>query len=101
MYTELDTYYDVIHVEIVGPYTLRLTFTDNHKQIINFEPVLYGPVFEPLRELKLFNRVQLNRDTGTIEWSTGADFNPVVLHDWPVYKDKIVASHRQYQKMVA
>jgi hypothetical protein len=80
---------------------LRLTFTDDHKQIINFEPVLYGPVFEPLRELKRFNRVQLNRHTDTIEWPNGADFNPVVLHDWPLYKDKIIASHRQYQRVLA
>ena len=96
MDTELDIYYDVVNVEIIGPYTLRLTFTDNHKQTINFEPVLYGPNFEPLRDLKTINRVQLNRDTGTIEWPTGADFNPVVLHDWPIYKDKIAASHRQH-----
>lgn len=97
MSTSLGVYYDVIGVEIVGPYTLRLAFDDGQKQVINFEPVLYGPVFEPLRTLNLFNQVQLNPDTGTIEWPTGADFNPVVLHDWPLYKDKIIASHRQHQ----
>jgi hypothetical protein len=78
MSTNLGVYYDVTNVEIVGPYTLRLTFDDGHKQVINFEPILYGPVFEPLRALNLFNQVQLNTDTGTIEWPTGADFNPVV-----------------------
>jgi hypothetical protein len=101
MSTSLGVYYDVIGVEIVGPYTLRLAFDDGQKQVINFEPVLYGPVFEPLRALNLFNQVQLNSDTGTIEWPTGADFNPVVLHDWPAYKDKIIASHRKQQAVLA
>jgi len=100
MSTDLGVYYDVTDVEIIGSYTLRLTFDDGHKQIINFEPVLYGPLFEPLRDLGLFNQVQLNEDTGTIEWPTGADFNPVVLHDWPTYKDKIIASHRRHQAVL-
>jgi Protein of unknown function (DUF2442) len=101
MVTSLSVYYDVTAVEIIGRYTLRLTFDDGRKQVINFEPVLYGPVFEPLRELSLFNQVRLNQDTGTIEWPTGADFNPIVLHDWPAYQDKLIASHRKHQTILA
>jgi len=91
MFVNLDAYYDVTGVEIVGAYTLRLTFDDGAEQIINFESVLHGPVFAPLRDLEQFNQVRLNKDTGTIEWPTGADFGPTVLHDWPRYKDKIRA----------
>lgn len=101
MTTELGIYYAITNVEAVRPYTLCLTFNDGHQEIIDFQPVLYGPLFEPLREIALFNQVQLNQDTGTIEWPTGADFNPVVLHDWPNYQEKIVASHRQRQTIVA
>lgn len=95
MSTDLDVYHDVIDVQIVGNYLLRLTFDDNTQQVINFEPLLFGPVFEPLRDLEQFNRVIVNRDTGTIEWPTGADFNPTVLHDWPKYKERIIAERQQ------
>jgi hypothetical protein len=96
MSIDLDVYYDVTDVEIVGAYTLRLTFDDGTEQVIDFESVLHGAVFAPLRNLDLFNQVRLNKDTGTIEWSTGADFSPAVLHDWPQYKDKIIAGIRDH-----
>jgi hypothetical protein len=96
MPVDLDVYYDVTDVEIVDAYTLRLTFDDGTEQVIDFESVLHGPVFAPLRNLDLFNQVRLNKDTGTIEWTNGADFSPAVLHDWPHYKDKIIAGIREH-----
>lgn len=95
MTTELCVYHDVMSVEIVGNYLLRLTFDDGTQQVIDFEPILYGPVFEPLRDIEQFNLVALNRDTGTIEWPTGADFNPTVLYGWPKHKDRIIAERWQ------
>jgi hypothetical protein len=67
MTTELGVYHDVTNVEIVGNYLLRPTFDDGTQQMIDFGPNLYGPVFEPLRDIEQFNRVALNRDTGIIE----------------------------------
>jgi hypothetical protein len=81
--------YDVVGFEIVGDYTLWLQFDDGFERTIDFRPVLYGAVFEPLRDLELFNQVKLNPDTGTIEWPTGADFDPETLHNWPDYVDEI------------
>jgi hypothetical protein len=95
MPVELDVYHDVTNVEIVDEYTLRLTFDDGTQQVIDFEPLLWGPVFEPLRNLEQFNQVELNHDTGTIEWSTGADFSPAILYEWPKYKDRMIAERRQ------
>jgi hypothetical protein len=81
--------YDVVSFEIVDDYTLWLKFDDGFERTIDFEPVLYGEVFEPLRNLELFNQVVLNSDTGTIEWPTGADFDPETLHNWPKYVGEI------------
>lgn len=50
-----------------------------------FEPVLYGSVFFPLRNLNLFNQVRMVDYAGCLEWPTGADFDPETLHDWPAY----------------
>jgi hypothetical protein len=88
--------YDVVKFEIVDDYTLWLQFDDGFERTIDFELVLYGEVFEPLRDLELFNQVTLNPDTGTIEWPTGADFDPETLHNWPNY----VAEIRQRREQV-
>jgi hypothetical protein len=76
---------------IIDQYTLRITFDDGTEQVINFEPVLYGPVFGPLRDPELFRQVQLIEYAGCLEWPTGADFDPETLHDWPAVKDEIIA----------
>lgn len=39
----------VVDFKIVGDYTLEILFNDETKRIINFEPILYGEVFAPLR----------------------------------------------------
>jgi hypothetical protein len=75
--------YRVTDYAIVGDYTLRIRFDDGTEQTIDFEPVLYGPVFAPLRELDQFNQVRLVEYAGCLEWPTGADFDPETLHDWP------------------
>ena len=68
---------------IVGPYTLRITFDDGTEQTINFEPVLYGEMYEPLRERSFFGQVRLDGEIRTLVWPNGADFDPYVLHEWP------------------
>jgi hypothetical protein len=101
MSSDLERYYEVTELQIVGPYTLKLLFDDGTSQTIDFLPVLVGPVFKPLRDLAIFDQVQLNPETGTIEWPTGADFSPVVLHDWPVYRDKLIDAFTKAQAMPA
>ena len=59
--------------------------------MIDFEPILYGPVFGPLRDPALFQQVELIDYAGCLEWPTGADFDPETLHDWPTVKDEIIA----------
>jgi hypothetical protein len=86
-----DQLYDVANFEIVGDYTLRLEFDDGTEQIIDFEPILLGPLFGPLCDLELFNQVRLDADLGTLVWPTGADIDPTVLHDWPQHVEAIIA----------
>lgn len=90
-----DTLYDVSTFEIVGAYTLRVEFDDGSEQIIDFEPILLGPLFGPLRDLELFNQVQLEADLGTLVWPTGADIDPTVLHDWPQHVEAIIERRKK------
>lgn len=89
----------VTAVEIVDAYTLRLTFTDQSEQTINFEPILSGPVFGPLKERQLFNQVRLDEDFGTLVWPNGADIAPNVLYDWPHHVAAIIERRKQEPAM--
>ncbi len=76
--------------EIVAPYTLRVVFDDATEQIIDFEPILRGELYGPLRDLSLFNRVVLDMQAHTLVWPNGADFDPATLHEWPRCKSAFI-----------
>ena len=78
--------YRVRWFQIVAAYTLRLGFDDGAEQTIDFRPVLAGELFGPLRDLALFNQVQVDPELHTLVWPVGADFDPATLHDWPAYE---------------
>jgi hypothetical protein len=69
----------VTKVEHLGPYRLRLEFTDGTVKDVDLAEELFGEVFEPLRDPQFFRRGVLNDETGTIEWPNGADFAPEFL----------------------
>ena len=72
----------VVDFEIVGPYTLSVTFDDGISQIIDFEPVLYGYYYAPLRDIKVFNQVRIDPEVHTLVWPNDADFDPATLYNW-------------------
>ena len=89
--------YRVRGFSILGPYQLRVQFDDQTEQDINFEPVLAGEVFRPLRDLKLFNQVKIDPEVHTLVWPNGADFDPATLHDWPLYAEALATQVRKWE----
>ncbi len=83
--------HDVTGFEFIGNFVLRVRFDDGLEREIDFEPILFGPLFAPLRDPQLFGQVRLDHDLGTLVWPTGADIDPTVLHDWPDHVDAIIA----------
>jgi Protein of unknown function (DUF2442) len=83
--------------QIVAPYTLRVQFDDQTEQVINFEPVLAGELYRPLRDLALFNQVQIDPEVRTLVWPNGADFDPATLHDWPKQAEALATRARQWE----
>src|SRR5918911_2053524 len=73
----------VLRFEIVAPFTLRIEFDDTTVKTIDFEPILAGELYGPLRDLALFNQVQIDPEVHTLVWPNGADFDPATLYDWP------------------
>jgi len=68
-------------VDVIGDYTLRVTFDDGAVRDVNLEGELDGEVFEPLRDPKLFAQVRVDRESGTVTWPTGADLDPIVIYE--------------------
>ena len=83
--------------QVVAPYTLRVAFDDGTEQVIDFQPVLAGELFGPLRDLLLFNQVLIDPEVHTLVWPNGADFDPVTLHDWPEHADGLAARARDWE----
>ena len=88
--------YAVTALTVVGPYTLRLEFDDRTSQTIDFQPVLEGEVFGPLKDITLFNQARLDPEARTIVWPNGADFDPATLHDWLLYQHEIIAQAKRW-----
>jgi len=93
--------YHVRSFEILSPYTLRVQFDDNTEQTINFQPILAGELYKPLRDLTLFNQVRVDPEVHTLVWPNGADFDPATLHDWPQYVDALTERARQWERALA
>ncbi len=81
--------YRVTDFKVVGTYDIWVRFDDNTEQVINFEPVLYGQIWEPLRDPQVFRRVKLDPIAWTLTWPNGVDFDAETLRNWPDYKDEL------------
>lgn len=88
--------YKIISLKIIGPYTLELRFNDSTTAVINFEPVLHGKMYSPLKDLSLFNQVSIDPEVHTIVWPNGADFDPAILHDWENYFNEFLMRSEQW-----
>ena len=71
----------ILEVRVSGPHTLRLTFSDGTTKQVKVNPLLDGPIFEPLRDPAYFARVTLDATCGTVVWPNGADFAPEALYE--------------------
>ncbi len=77
---ELAPLIDVNDVRILARYVVELTFADGSERVIDLEPLLWGPMFEPLlADYELFRQVKVDPDAGTIVWPNGADVSPRTL----------------------
>jgi hypothetical protein len=72
---------DVMAVRVLSRYVVALTFESGDVRVLDLEPLLNGPVFEPLTaDYELFRQVQVDPEAGTIVWPNGADISPRTLH---------------------
>lgn len=78
--TDLGPPIDVTDVRVLARYVVELTFADASERVIDLEPLLWGPMFEPLvADYGLFRRVRVDPEAGTVVWPNGADISPRTL----------------------
>lgn len=71
----------VTSVEYVLGYKFRLGFEDGSIKVVGLARHLDGEVFEPLKNLRLFQTARLNSDLDTVVWDNGADMAPEFLYE--------------------
>ena len=65
----------------VSDYKLNIEFDDHEIKLVDLEPHLDGPIFEPLKDLVFFKKFRVNRDIDTVVWPNNADFSPDFLYE--------------------
>jgi len=71
----------VTEARYVKGHTLWLRFSDGLEGEVDLSEELEGPIFEPLRDTKVFRPFQLHPELHTVTWPNGADFAPEFLHE--------------------
>ncbi len=89
--------HDVTDVEVLGPYRLRLTFSDGLTGDVDLSYIRdWAGVFAPLHDPEVFAQVRVDPEIGTITWPNGADLAPEVLHErasaHPVHSSRRLAA---------
>jgi Protein of unknown function (DUF2442) len=72
---------DVVEAKYLRDFTIWVRFEDGTEGEIDLSKELYGPVFEPLRDVSYFRQVRVDPELGTIVWPNGADLAPEFLYD--------------------
>ena len=69
----------VVCVRALETYELEVTFSDGIKGTLSLKDRLFGPMFEPLRDLSLFKQVSVD-EYGAVCWPNGTDLAPDALY---------------------
>jgi hypothetical protein len=77
----MDKLVDIIAVEVIGDYRLRLTFEDGVAGDVSFSDHDWRGVFESFKDPAVFAQVFVDPELGTIAWPGGLDMAPEPLYD--------------------
>lgn len=69
----------VSSVRPLDDYQLEVCFDDGTNGVVSIADRLFGPVFEPLRDVAVFRQVTVD-EFGAICWPNGADLAPDALY---------------------
>ena len=71
----------VIAARHAGDYRVWLRFHDGLSGEIDLQDILWGPMFEPLRDVEAFSKLTVDSELETLAWPNGADLAPEALYE--------------------
>jgi hypothetical protein len=71
---------EVTSAEHVEGYKIRLRFNNGEGGIVDLNDCLWGPMFEPLKDLAVFKRFTVSEVLHTVCWENDADLAPEFLY---------------------
>lgn len=71
----------LVAAQYIRDYVIRVRFADGVEGEIDLAEELYGPVFEPLKDVALFTQFTVHPELHTLVWPNGADFAPEFLRE--------------------
>ena len=72
---------DVVSVQPLSEYRIRVAFDDGVEGIVSVRGLVpFSGVFEPLKDVAFFERVNVNAELGTVRWPNDADLDSDVLY---------------------
>jgi len=87
----MKNYSKLIEASYVGDYRINLGFADGVSATVDFEDELWGEMFEPLKDKKLFAQAKISSEIPVLIWPNGADFAPEFLYERA--KQSLTLSH--------
>ncbi len=70
----------IISAKALDKYRIEVEFSDGLKGVVDLSDRLFGPMFTPLKDPDLFNKLRVD-EFGAICWPNGADLAPDALHE--------------------
>ena len=70
----------IVEATHIKDFKIKITFNDKRTAVIDFQGLLTGEIFEPLKDKEYFRDFTLNQELGVITWPNGADFAPEYLY---------------------
>ncbi len=72
---------EVTAAEYVDGHRIRIAFSNGMQGMVDLKDALWGPMFEPLRDLRVFQKFEVSPILHTIRWENDADLAPEYLYE--------------------
>jgi len=74
-------YARLLEASYAGDYKVSLRFSDGISGCIDLSDQLWGEMFEPLKDKKLFAQLKVNPEIPVLVWPNGADLSPEFIYE--------------------
>jgi len=70
---------EIVEAKYSNEYKLWLKFNNGKSGEVDLKDHIWGPAFEPLKDVDFFSKVEVSSVLGTVVWPNEVDFAPEFL----------------------